>query len=398
MHLTQATVKKFSYRGDGKSRDVRWDDALPGFGVRIYPSGNKAFVLSYRNQFGAKKLLTLGSAKVVTLQQARTKAKRFLGKVEDGADPLADKQKIARGETIADLCREYVERHAKPKKKTWKEDERRISRHITPNFGNRKAASITRAEVAALHHRIGKTAPYEANRTVELIRKVFQVGKIWGFIDEDHPNPGIGIERFDQKSRDRWVTHEELPRLWEAIERLENVYAKAAIKLYILTGVRKNELLGATWDQIDFERRELNLPDTKAGRPHHVPLSPLAVEILKALPQVKGNSHIFPGDKPGSHYFNIYKPWYRVRKEAGLDDVRLHDLRRTVGSWLATQGASLPLIGKTLNQTTPSTTMIYARLSDDPVRDALELHAEKVEEIVNGKSGAKVIPLLRDKK
>jgi len=176
----------------------------------------------------------------------------------------------------------------------------------------------------------------------------------------------------------------EMPRLAEAIDKEAHPLVRAALWLYLLTGARKNELLKAKWEYVDFDLAELRLPDTKAGRVHYIPLSEAALAILGNLPRTAGNPYIFPGRKDGKPLVNIAKSWRRIRKAAGIEDVRLHDLRRTVGSWLATAGASLPLIGKTLGHSQPSTTAIYARLSEDPVRKALEEHGARLMEAAQG--------------
>ena len=177
--LTQAAIKRATYAGDGKSRDVRWDDSMPGFGLRVYPSGRKAFVLSYRNEGGQKRLMTLGNFGPLTLDQARTRARKHLVTVEDGGDPLDEKQKIARGETFADLARDYLERHAKPRKRSWKADQRRLDSHIPPAWQNRRVAAIRRSDVASLHAKLGATRPYEANRVLALLHIMFRLARQW---------------------------------------------------------------------------------------------------------------------------------------------------------------------------------------------------------------------------
>jgi integrase len=236
--------------------------------------------------------------------------------------------------------------------------------------------------VAALHGRIGQDTPYEANRTLALLSKMFELARRWGFVLENAANPARGIDRFREYKRDRWVTPEELPRVTVAIAQESNLYVRAAIWLYLLTGVRKTELLKACWADVDVTRCELRLPQTKAGRTHYVPLSLPAINLLQSLPREVENPYILPSTKiPGRHLVNIEKPWRRVRRAAGIEDVRLHDLRRTVGSWLAQAGNSLPLIGRVLNHTDPKTTAIYARLGDDPARQALEDHAQRITKV-----------------
>jgi integrase len=343
----------------------------------VYPSGKKAFVLFYRVN-GRQRFLTLGAYGPFTLDQARDRAKEHIGQVVKGEDPLEHKKKARQGETVKALCDAYLERHAS-RKRSARDDRRRIVQYVIPTWGNRKADNIIRADVAALHTRIGQHAPYEANRVVALLSKMFELARRWGFVQENAGNPARGIDKFKEQKRDRWVTPEELPRLAAAIAQDPNLYVRAAIWLYLLTGVRKTELLKARWNDVDFVRCQLRLGETKAGRTHYVALSPPALTLLRMLPRQEGNPYLLPSTKvPGQHLVNIEKPWRRVRKAAGVEDVRLHDLRRTVGSWLAQAGNSLPLIGRVLNHSNPSTTAIYARLGDDPARQALAEHAERI--------------------
>jgi integrase len=376
VRLTKPEVARASYDGDDGSRCVTWDEDMPGFGLRVYPSGRKAYVLSYRH-VGRKRLITIGDAAVLALDAARKRALKMLADV-DATDPLAVRQAALRGETFADLAREYIEHHAKAKKRTWKKDESQLKRHVLREWGTRKAASITEDDVARLHRRIGAKAPIEANRTIAMLSKVFALGQKWGMYPKVLPNPARGIERYRETKRDRWITPDELPALAAAINAEPNEVARRALWLYLLSGARRQELLGARWDDIDFGRKVLRLPTTKAGRSHEIPLSAPALAVLQDMPRAKDNPFVFPGRKPKRPLVNITKPWHRVRKAAGVEDVRLHDLRRTVGSWLATAGNSLPLIGKVLNHSSVSTTAIYARLAESQPRAALEKLGEEL--------------------
>jgi len=218
---------------------------------------------------------------------------------------------------------------------------------------------------------------------------MFELARRWGFVPEDHSNPARDIDRFKEEKRDRYITPAELPRLAQAINEEPNQTARFALWLYLLTGARKSELLRAEWSHVDWDRSELKIPDTKAGRVHYVPLSGPALALLREIPRVDSNPYILVGRGPRSatteekaqthtHLINISKPWDRVRKAAGVEDVRLHDLRRTVGSWLAQAGNSLHLIGRVLNHSNPSTTAVYARFGEDSVRAALEQHGARL--------------------
>jgi integrase len=241
---------------------------------------------------------------------------------------------------------------------------------------------------------IGERHPYEANRTVALVGKMFELARRWGFLPETAANPARGIDKFREHKRDRWVTPEELPRLAAIIGQYPNLYVQAALWLYLLTGVRREELLQARWEDVDVARGELRLGETKAGRPHYVPLSAPALALLRQLPREEGNPYLLPGTKTGGHLVNVSKPWEKIRRAAGVEDVRIHDLRRTVGSGLAMAGNSLPLIGRVLNHTDPKTTAVYARLGDDPARQALADHAQRITAIAGEWFPAEDVPAL----
>ncbi len=396
MKLTKAQIDRFHYEGDGKSRKVRWDSVVSGLGLRIYPSGRKAFVLSYRDPQRRKRLYTLGEFGPLTLDKAREAAVRRKAQVIDGKDPLAQRKAAAGAKTVAELCQVYLERYA-VHKRSLQEDRRRIEQHILPLWGTRKVEALKRSEIADAHHKVGQDRPYEANRRLALIRRMLNLARHWGFVDEGWPNPASGIPMHPEQSRDRWVTPEELPRLAQAIDEEPNVYVRSALWLYLLTGMRKSELLQAQWDDIDWERNELRLGETKAGRVHYVPLSPPAVAILQTVPRQELNPYILAGARAGKPLVNISKPWNRVRERAGVPDVRLHDLRRTVGSWLAQAGNDLHLIGKVLNHSNIATTQVYARFSQDVVHKALDDHGARIMEVAGKRKPAEVVEL-RDRK
>lgn len=374
MKLTKKFIDAQVY--NGTAQHIVWDDEVPGFGVRLYPTGKKSFVLSYRDN-GRKSIMVIGSYSVLTLDRARKDARAKLVGLNNGVNPLQERQKERQGKLIKDLCKAYIERHA-VNKKSGKDDITRIERFIIPEWGNLLVTNIKRADVAALHSKLGKHGHYQANRIYSLLSKMFNLARVWGFVPEEHVNPCFGIEKFNEEKRDRFITHEELPGLVEAIGKELNQYVVAAIWLYLLTGLRKEELLTLKWTDIDLERKELKLTDTKNGKAHYLPLSVAAIDVLKQVQRVEDNPYVIVGKNPGCHLVNIAKPWERIRKAAGLEDVRLHDLRRTVGSWLAQSGSSLHLIGKVLNHSNQSTTAIYARFGQDNVRDALEQHGQQI--------------------
>lgn len=376
--LTKKKIDSFIYKGGW---DVRWDSEVTGFGVRIYESSKKSYVLSYRIA-GRKKLLVLGSANKMTLDEARNIAKIKSVEVIKGQDPAENMDNARKRDLLASFCDIYMERHATKHKKTWKDDKRKIEKHLLPRWGNMSMKAITKTDIANLHAEIGQHAKYEANRTVNLISTLFELAKKWGYLDEIYPNPTKHIKMFKEEKRDRWVSKEEIPALMAAIKAESNLYARMAILLYLFTGARKSELLHAKWSDIDWNRKELRLEDSKAGRIHYIPLSTPAIDLLQSVPKIEDNPYIFPGHVKGKHLVNISKPWNRIRKHAGLESVRLHDLRRTVGSWLAQSGNSLHLIGEVLNHSNQRTTAVYARFARSDVMEALEEHGQVLAELI----------------
>jgi integrase len=375
MHLTQRSVEKLEYQGPAPRRDVRWDTVLPGFGVRVYASGRKVWVISYRAG-GVKRLMSLGTVATMPLEEARKRARKQLVGVADGKDPLAEAQRAACGETLAAFCQEFLEKYSKIRKKTWKDDARMIARQIAPRWGTRKLEALPRADVVQAHRQIGVTHPYAANRLVELISRIYEIARDWGVIGETYPNPARRIKPFPEVKRDRFVTTEEMPRLAAAIDAEINPFVRAAFWLYLLTGLRKRELLRSRWQDIDLVARVWRIPETKSGRIHYLPIHDKVIAVLSSLPRCEGNPHVLPGLRAGQPLENVKGPWERIRHRAGLPDVRVHDLRRTAGSLMAQQGVPLHLIGRILNHKDPSTTAIYARFQQRHEAEALTRYAD----------------------
>jgi integrase len=380
--LTKRRIDAAKYKGSSRSQCILWDGVLPGFGLRVHPAGRKAFVLFYRTAAGSKRLFTVGRYPELTLDQARKKARHLLVEVADGRDPAAERKRARQVSTVKQLTDEYLERHARVHKRHVRNDEQRIRDYIVPAWGGRKATAITRADVSAVHRKIGQRAPSTANNVLALASKMFNWGEAEGLLPKGHPNPCRGVKKFKETSRDRWLTRDEVRELMKALEAEPSVYIRGVFWLALLTGCRRSELLGLRWGNVDLEQGFLKISRTKADRVHFVPLSAPARAVLEALPRERGNPHVFPGAKPGAALVNVEKSWRRVRAAAGVKDARLHDLRRTVASWLAQHGASLQLVGSLPDHSDPRTTQIYAHLSDEGRRAALDRHGERLLEAV----------------
>lgn len=378
LKLRQDNIRTLQYQGPGgKHQCVYWDAALEGFGLRVYPSGRRVYVCSYRVR-RRKRLATLGRGDVLTLDQARKRAITYLGKVASHEDPQDEVHERRELKRMSELCEAFIENHSKKKKRSWKDDKSMIDRNVLPKLGSRLAISITSADIEPIHSAIGTAHPYAANRLLETVRKMFNWGKVAGFVPQSHPNPITGIVRFPQRKRRRFITTAEMPRFIQALEQEDNDYARHGLWLLLLTGMRSSELLKAKWVDIDWDMGTLFVGLTKNGEPLLAPISDAAMERLKAVPRTAGNPHIICGQKPGQHMRGLGDALRRVLKRGGLENIRVHDLRRTVGSWLVQSGKSLHLVGEVLNHRDTKTTAGYAYFQTQQRRDALTGHGERV--------------------
>jgi integrase len=384
--LRQDNIRSLEYLGAAgdKAQCIYWDVALPGFGLRKYPNGRGSYVCAYRIQ-KRKRLVDLGRSDTITLEQARRKARLYFGTAANGKDPQSNIDEMRASLTVKKLTELYIERHAKPKKKTWKADEAALKQLFVSRFGAHLAASITRADVAIVHAEFGKNHPYAANRFVSVIRKMYNVGRQLGLVPDDMRNPGTEIVRFPEHRRRRFVTPAEMPILAAAINNDPNEFASHALWLLLLTGVRRNEILAAKWADIDWDNKTLYIGKTKNGEAVLTPLGRAAITRLKLIPRLHDNPYIICGELPGKPLAYIDKMWRRVREETGFKDLRIHDLRRTVGSWLVRDGASLHLVGAVLNHKNQTTTAGYAYFQTEDRHKALDRHGKKLVEIASGR-------------
>ena len=348
------------------------DCELRGFALRV-TRGSKSFVLEKRIH-GRMRRFTLGPYGPLTVEQARMLASTRIGEIARGEDPAEIRQTRIHEPTFADLTEWYEQRHL-PRKRSARDDRSMLATHLI-EFRARKLSDISRNDIVVLHGEIGKSAPYRANRVVALLRKMFNLAKDWGLMSGN--NPATRIQFFKEVSRDRFLHPDELPRVFAAIAEESDIRVRAAFLTALLTGARREEVLTMRWEDLNLERAEWRIPHTKADRPHVLPLVRPLLSVLKHLSREAGNAYVYSGRNGSGHRVNMKRAWQRIRTKAGVTDVRFQDLRRTMGSWLASSGESLLLIGKVLNHSSVTTTAIYARLNLDPVRQALELNAAKM--------------------
>jgi integrase len=382
---------------------VLWDSELKGFGVRVQSGDAKSYVLHYRVGTGRGaplRKLTIGRhGSPWTAEQARAEAKRLLGLVAQGKDPAGAKTEAKAAPTVAELVARFLAEHAEPKRKasTAREYRRLLEHVVLPAIGKRKAADVTRRDIERLHQ-ARRATPTEANRALACLSTMFNIAERWG-MRPDGSNPCRHVEKYPQRRCERFLSAEELARLGDALAAYDgSPYAVAAVKLLVFTGARLGEVLGLRWEWIDFERGEARLPDSKTGaKTLHLP--PPALAVLAGLPRLDGNPHVIAGAKASAALVNLEKPWRAIRQAAGLDDVRLHDLRHAFASIAVSSGMGLPIIGKMLGHTQPATTARYAHLASDPVKAAAAAVAGKIAAAMAGgsgdteKGGATVLPL-----
>jgi len=431
-NFTQDTINNAPLPAKGKRAYYR-DEKEAGLVLDVRASGSKSFYL-YKKINGKPERILLGQYPDMKIPEARKACAIKKGEIAHGKNPQEEKRKIRQEITLGDFFKEYMEKYSKPHKKSWKYDEREIPVFLGHWF-NRKLSSISTHEVRELHNSIyNKTfkknnhtrgGHFQANRALERLRALYNKAIEWGW---DGDNPTIGIKKFKEKSRERFIQPNELPLLFHALDVEENKTAKDYILISLMTGARKSNVLSMRWEQINWERQLWRIPDTKNGEPVTIPLIAQAIDILKKRKIRTNSPWAFEGDGAKGHFSDPKKTWNRVRQRAtielwkldkhhaklieevesnlqesdnygftvlklfnsikaeaeirnvelptGLMDIRLHDLRRTFGSYQAITGASLPIIGKTLGHKSQVSTQVYARLNDDPVRDSMEKAAD----------------------
>lgn len=395
--LTNRTVASTRPR----DRDVFvWDDELPGFGLRVKPSGVKSYVIQYRNRHNDSRRITIGRHGVIGPEKARWKAKKMLADVQDGADPATERKDDREAPTVAELAEKYLREHAAPHKKprSVEEDQRLLRLHVLPALGRKKVAGITRADITGLHHAMRDT-PGAANRTLALLSKMLNLAEKWE-LRPDGSNPCRHVDKYPERKMERFLSVDELGRLGAVLAEAERTATElpsviAAVRLLMFTGARFGEILNLEWSHVDFERSCLRLPESKTGA-KVIHLNAPALEVLNGIER-DGSPWVIAGRDPDKPLVNLRKPWHRIRAKAGLEGVRLHDLRHSFASVGAAGGLSLPMIGALLGHTQAATTQRYAHLAADPLKQAADMIGERIRAATNGKSGD-VVELNRSKR
>jgi integrase len=364
-----------------------WDGKLSGFGVRCRPSTERYYFIKMRAG-KRQRWITIGKHGAPwTAETARSEALRLLGKREDGRDPGAERDTLKENPTVDELAAEFLEQHidAKRKPSTAKEYRRLFDKLVSPKLGKTQACSIARSDVARLHHSL-RTTPYQANRVLAMMSKLFTWADLNGI--KVNGNPAKGIERYTEDKRKLFLNAEQLTKIGAAMREMEKAeklepQEAAAIRLLLFTGCRLREILTLKWEYVDKTNAQFRLPDSKTGA-KIVPLSAPALVVLSTLPRLKSNPFVIPSPRlKGKPLVNLEKPWLAVRKKAGLEQTRLHDLRHAYGSMGAGVGFGLPIIGALLGHTQASTTQRYAHVQTDPMKAAADAIASRLQEALD---------------
>jgi len=368
------------------ARLVIKDPKTTGLRAELREGGTLAFYLFRRMPGGRPVRCHLGPFPDVTVDAAREKAAKLYAKMLEGQNP-AQAKRARRGEaTLKELFDYWLENHGKPHKKTWADDERQFNKYLT-ELHSRKLSAITKADVQAWHAKIGsKHGRYQANRTLALLRAIFNKADEIGF---EGANPAAKVKPFKEQSRDRFLQADELPRFFEALKG-ETEVMRDFFMLALFTGARRSNVASMRWADVDMAAASWRIPETKQGKVQYVPLTQPAMAILRRRQeQATGSPYVLPSYGKTGHVVEVKGAWKRIKEAAGLEDIRPHDLRRTLGSYMAINGASLNIVGAALGHRQASTTQVYARLTNDVVADGMGKAVKAIEKAAKPKKARK---------
>jgi len=391
--LTDSIVK--SLTAPDRGNRIEYDAGVKGFGCRVTANGTRSFVLNYRTKGGRERRYTIGQFPTWKVVAARSEAAKLKMRVDRGEDPMGEIEAVRAAPTMGDLCQRFEGEHFSRLRAGTRVDYKSlIDRHILPALKNHKVADVTFGDIDALHRKITKDAPYRANRAISVLSKMFALAIKWRYRAD---NPAKGIERNQEVKRHRYLSGDEMGRLSLALAEHDDVDAANVVRLLLLTGARRGEVLGMRWDQLDLGAGVWTKPGsmTKQKTEHRVPLSAPARQLLVELHKAasKDARFVFPGPGVTGHRVKMKTDWADICKAAGIGEARMHDLRHTYASVLASAGLSLQVIGALLGHSQPSTTARYSHLFDDPLRAA----TERVGAIITGQATAQVLRLRGNK-
>lgn len=349
-----------------------FDTEIKGFCLEHRPSGGMTFYFRYRDQLKVIRLIKIGRYEEIDLSAARVKAYDIKALINEGGDPKVEYQRLQSFPTFGDFIAERYLPYIKVRKRSAWMDETLLRNHLLPIFSAYRLNRIKRADIIKMHHgaKAKGFADGTCNRWLILMRFIFNCAIRWELLPLG-ANPCNGVELFaDNGARERYLTAEEVGRLFSVLDSSANVQLAQIVKLLLFTGARKREILDARWEYVDLEKRVLKVPLSKSGKPRFVPLSDAAVDIIKSLPRKANVPWLFYNAKTLKPLVSVFCAWNTVRKAAGIPELRMHDLRHSFASFLVNSGRSLYEVQRLLGHYDPKVTMRYAHLSQDSLVDA----------------------------
>lgn len=368
INFTKRVIDALPLPVEGK-RTYHYDTKVRGLELMITSSGTRSFKV-YRKLHDKPVRVSLGKYPEMSIEEARLAAQKVITEMLKGHNPNVEKKKLRAETTFGELFKLYMDNYSKHHKKTWQSDERDVPRFLEHWF-NRKLSAISRQDVTSIHERVRQeNGLYQANRLLARIHIIFNKAIEWGWAGL---NPAQGVKKFKEKSRDRFLHPDELPRFFESLDAETNPTIRDYIYVSLFTGARRSNVLAMRWEDINFERKEWLVRETKNGEAQRIHLIERVIDILKTRQKVFGKREwVFEGPGSSGHLMEPKKGWKRILERAEIKDLRLHDLRRTLGSWQAATGANSYMIGQSLGHKNQASTAVYARLNIDPVRDSVE--------------------------
>ena len=362
---------------EGKNKIDYNDTAITGFILEVRSSGGKTYHLRYRDTHGKQRQHKIGDSKSLTFDKARQEAQKIRSRVTLGESP-SDERKAKRAiPTLGAFVEERYMPYMKVYKKSWGLDNSYLRNHILPKFGGLHLDQLSLQGIIAFHQgmRVNGFAPATCNRAVVILRTMFNLAKKWK-IPGTETNPTHGAKLFAvNNARERYLNAEETSRLRDAVNGSENPQLRFIVPLLLMTGARKRELLDARWEHFDLEQRRWRIPTSKSGKPRHVPLSSVVLSVLAQIPRIEGCPFVVPNPKTKAPYNSVFYSWDTARKQAGLPDVRMHDLRHSMASNMVNSGRSIYEVSTVLGHTQLKTTQRYSHLSQETLNAAVDAAA-----------------------
>ena len=369
--LTDKRVRELEAPAKGQRRIK--DTEVTGFGVVVRANGSRSYILDYTYE-GRERRKTIGQFGTWKTAPAREEARGLRKMVDRGQDPLAAQDERRKAETVNALADLYERDHL-PDKRDAAKDREMLNKYVRPKLGKSKVVDLKRSDIRKVHRDItDEGKPTRANRVLALLSKMFTMAVQDYQMRSD--NPCKGLPRNEENRRERYLSQEEIGRLFDVLAEYKHQRTANVIRMLVLTGARKSEVLTMRWKDVDLAEGVWIKPSsaTKQKKSHRIPLSAPALQLLSELEaqRAEGDTYVFPGTRAGEPMKSIKNAWSTIRERAGLDDVRPHDLRHSFASLLIGRGASLALVGRLLGHSTPQTTARYAHLADEPLREAVD--------------------------